>query len=249
MIGRDKCGILPLGADCAGRECGALPHRFPGGFGVDEVNARRFSNLWRHPVSSAPGLNAQQLLEAGHRGDLKFLYAMGDGLLESISNRSFAAEAIARIPVRVHQDIALNSSMLLDSPDTVIVLPAQTRYEQRSGGTITSSERRILFSPEIPGHRVGEALPQWEIPALIGRKAMSNGELLFPFKDSQSIREEMARVMPIYQGIERLNQEGDQMQWGGPHPYKEGFSNMPNSRARFTVVDSVNSRERARRSM
>jgi hypothetical protein len=66
---------------------------------------------------------------------------------------------------------------------------------------------------------------------------MSNGELLFPFNNTQSIREEMARVMPMYQGIEKLGKEGDQLQWGGPYLFKGGFSNMPNYRARFTVLE------------
>jgi predicted molibdopterin-dependent oxidoreductase YjgC len=66
---------------------------------------------------------------------------------------------------------------------------------------------------------------------------MSNGELLFPFDDTRSIREEMARVMPMYQGIDKLTREGDQLQWGGPYLYKSGFTNMPNQRARFTVLE------------
>ena len=43
----------------------------------------------------------------------------------------------------------------------VIILPAATRYEQEGGGTETTTERRIIFSPEIPGHRVGEARSEW----------------------------------------------------------------------------------------
>jgi predicted molibdopterin-dependent oxidoreductase YjgC len=236
MIGRRYCGILRLDGECAGRECGAAPDSFPGAFPVDELNARRFSNLWRHPVSSAPGLNGTQMLEGCHREEIKFLYAVAEDLLQIIPNRSFAAEAIARVPFRIHQDVALNSAMLAAPRDTVLVLPAQTRYEQRSGGTITSSDRRILFSPEIAGRRAGESLPDWEIPALIGRAMLSNGELLFPYGDTQSIREEMARVMPIYKGIERLAEEGDEFQWGGRYLYKDGFSRMPNSRARFTMI-------------
>jgi predicted molibdopterin-dependent oxidoreductase YjgC len=127
--------------------------------------------------------------------------------------------------------------MLLDAEEAVLLLPAQTRYEQLGGGISTSTERRIRFTPEIPGHRIGEARPEWEIPALIGRKTMSNGELLFPFDDTRSIREEMARVMPMYQGIDKLTREGDQLQWGGPYLYKSGFTNMPNQRARFTVLE------------
>ena len=72
---------------------------------------------------------------------------------------------------------------------------------------------------------------------LIGRKAMPNGDKLFPFDDTQAIREEMGRVMPIYQGIEKLTKEGDQLQWGGPYLFKDGFTAMAHNRAHFTVLD------------
>jgi len=177
------------------------------------------------------------MIEAAHRGEIKFLYSIGGNLLETMPDPKFVAEAMAKIPLRVHQDIVLNASVLLDAEDAVVILPGQTRYEQRSGGTSTSTERRIRFTPEIPGHRIGETLPEWKIPVLIGRKTMPNGDKLFPFDDTQAIREEMSRVMPIYQGIEKLTKEGDQLQWGGPYLYKDGFTAMPGSRAQFTVLD------------
>jgi anaerobic selenocysteine-containing dehydrogenase len=66
---------------------------------------------------------------------------------------------------------------------------------------------------------------------------MPNGDLLFPYENTQSIRDEMSRVMPMYQGIEKLKKEGDHLQWGGSFLYKGGqFSGMPNGRALFSVV-------------
>ena len=240
MLGRDKCGIMPIRGQSGvqgGSECGAEPDKFPGGFSVNDDSARRFSNLWHHPAPSNPGLKVREMVAAARRGEMKFFYSIGGNLLETMPDPKFVAEALERVPVRVHQDIALNPSMLLDADEAVVLLPGQTRYEQRSGGTSTSTERRIRFTPEIPGHKIGKALPEWEIPALIGRKSMPNGDKLFPFHDSQAIREEMSRVMPIYQGIEKLTKEGDQLQWGGPQLYRDGFTNMPNNRARFTALD------------
>jgi molybdopterin-dependent oxidoreductase alpha subunit len=241
MIGREKCGIMPIRGHSGvqgGGECGSEPDKFPGGFPVNDENARRFSNLWRHPVPSTSGLKIPEMIEAAHEGKLKFIYSIGGNLLETMPDRNFVAQALRRVPFRVHQDIVLNSSMLLDAEEAVLILPAQTRYEQRSGGTTTSTERRIRFTPEIPGHRIGETRPEWEIPTLIGRKALPTSEHLFPFQDTQSIREEMARVMPIYHGVEQLGKEGDHFQWGGPYLFKNGqFGGMPNGRALFTVLD------------
>ena len=240
MLGREKCGIMPMrghsGAQ-GGGECGFAPDKFPGGFAVNDESARRFSNLWHHPVPSTPGLKLPDMIEAVHQGKCKFLYSVGGNLLDALPDTSFISAALARLPMRVHQDIVLNTSMLLDAEEIVILLPGQTRYEQRSGGTSTSTERRIRFTPEIPGHQLGDALSDWEIPVLIGRKTLPNGDKLFPFTHTQAIREEMSRVMPIYQGIEKLTQEGDHLQWGGPQLYKDGFTLMPDNRALFTAVD------------
>src|SRR6201999_968746 len=111
--------------------------------------------------------------------------------------------------------IVLNTSTLLDSRGTVLVLPAETRYEQRSGGSSTSTERRIRFTPEIPGPRIAEARPEWEIPALIGRRLEPDRDDLFPYEDSGAVRREMGELMPMYAGIEKLSKEGDWVQWGG----------------------------------
>ena len=240
MLGREKCGIMPIGGHSGvqgGGECGTEPDKFPGGFAVNDETARRFSNLWHHPVPSNPGLKVPRMIETAQRGEIKFLYSIGGNLLETMPDPNFVTDALTRVPLRVHQDIVLNASMLLEADEAVVLLPGQTRYEQRSGGTATSTERRIRFTPEIPGHRIGETRPEWEIPVLIGRKAMPNGDKLFPFDDTQAIREEMGRVMPIYQGIDKLTKEGDQLQWGGPYLFKDGFIAMAHNRAHFTVLD------------
>ena len=241
MLGRQKCGIMAMRSDSGapgGGDCGALPDSFPGGFSVNNPSARRFSNLWHHPVPSMPGLKLPEMIAAAHRSEIRFLYSMGGNLLDDRMHESgFVAEALSRVPVRVHQGSLLNPSMLLDAEQAVVLLPGQTRYEQRSGGTSTSVERRIRFTPEIPGPRLGEALPDWEIPELIGRKAMPNGDKLFPFEDTQAIREEISRVMPIYHGVEKLTKEGDQLQWGGPQLYSQGFTMMPANRALFTALE------------
>ena len=240
MLGREKCGIMAIRGHSGvqgGGECGSEPERFPGGFEVNEENARRFSNLWRHPVPAAPGLKLFQMIEAAHRGEMDFLYSIGGNLLETMRDRRFVEEALAQVSVRVHQDIVLNSSMLIDAEEAVVLLPGQTRYEQKGGGTTTSTERRIRFTPEIPGHQIGESRPEWEIPCLIARRAMPNGNLLFPYGDTQSIRAEMSRVMPMYQGVEKLTKQGDWLQWGGAYLFKGGqCPNMPEGRALFSVL-------------
>ncbi|HVL47018.1 MAG TPA: FdhF/YdeP family oxidoreductase [Candidatus Thermoplasmatota archaeon] len=236
-VGRPKTGIMPIRGHSGvqgGGECGVDPEKLPGGVPLTAESAKRFSDLWGFDVPVEKGLMTGEMLERAARGEMDVLYSLGGNLLETMPDPRFMREALASVPLRIHQDIVLNTSTVLDAAEAVLVLPAQTRYEQRSGGTSTSTERRIRFTPEIEGHPViGEARPEWEIPALIGRAMGKPG---FAYRDSAEIRAEMATSMPMYAGVETLEKQGDWVQWGGERLGADGFVNMPDRRARFSVV-------------
>jgi molybdopterin-dependent oxidoreductase alpha subunit len=239
MIGREKCGILPIRGHSGvqgSAECGADADKLPGALDVNDENCARFEKAWKHPIPRRPGLRAAHLLERAGDTGLDVLYLVGGNHLETMPDRAHARRALENVRLRVHQDIVLNTSTLLDAREAVIVLPAETRYEQRTGGTSTSTERRIRFSPEIPGPRIAEAKPEWEIPALIGRLLEPDRDDLFGYRDSAAIRREMGALMPLYTGIEKLEKEGDWVQWGGARLGADGFPNLPEGRARFSVV-------------
>jgi predicted molibdopterin-dependent oxidoreductase YjgC len=126
--------------------------------------------------------------------------------------------------------------MLLPPRETVVLFPATTRYESPGGGTETSTERRIIFSPEIPGRRVGSAKPEWEVLGEVAARVRPDRAARVRFASSQAIREEIARAVPLYAGIERLSAEGEELQWGGPLLYADGVFGTPGGKARFTAV-------------
>jgi len=239
MLGREKCGVLPIRGHSGvqgGGECGVDPDKYPGGFEVaNPSDRRRFEELWGAPLPAWKGRRTLQMLEAAHGGEIDFLYSLGGNLLETMPDRAYMSEALARVKLRVHQDIVLNTSSLLPGR-TVILLPAQTRYETPGGGTSTSTERRIRFSPEIAGPRIAEARPEWRIPVLVATAARPALAPLLAWKGTAEIRAEMCRAMPIYGGIERLEREGQWVQWGGERLFADGFTRMPEGRARFTAV-------------
>lgn len=237
MIGRPNTGIMPIRGHSGvqgSAECGADPDKLPGGVSLEE-HAARFEAAWQHFIPREPGLKAAHLLDRAGDDGLDLLYLIGGNHLETMPDREHARRALERVKLRVHQDIVLNTSTLLDAEEAVIVLPAQTRYEQRSGGTSTSTERRIRYTPEIPGPRIAEARPEWEIPCLIGQKLEPTRRDLFHYPSTREIRAEMGELMPLYAGIEKLEKEGDWVQWGGPQLGAERFG-TPDGKARFSVV-------------
>ena len=249
MLGRANAGLVPVRGHSGvqgGAECGSVPNTFPGGAPVNEENARHFSELWGHPLTARPGLSAPEMLDAAARGELDVFYIAGGNFVETMPEPERMRAALARVPCRIHQDLFVNSSMLVEPGEWVLLLPGQTRYEQKGGGTLTSTERRIRFSPEIPGPRIGEAMAEWEIFARAGQAALGpEKKHLLDYADTAAIRAEMERCMPLYQGIGGLSAEGDSVQYGGPLLCANGVcANMPGGRARFTplvppVLDDV----------
>jgi len=136
----------------------------------------------------------------------------------------------------VHQDIVVSRQMLVEPADTVVLLPATTRYEQPGGGTETSTERRIYFSPEIPGRRIGEARAEWQVLAEIAARVRPERAGAVDFSDARAVRADIARAVPTYDGIERLAHKGDMVQWGGPMLCRDGRFGHPDGRARFHAV-------------
>ena len=174
-LGKSKNGILAIAGHSGvqgGEECGVSPEKYPGGFNVNSENAAKFTDTWGHAVPDSKGYSTGPMIEAAIDGKLDFLYNLGGNLVETMPRPSWVKEAFENIRLRIHQDINLNTSTLVEPGELVVVLPAQTRYEQRGGGTSTSTERRIRFSPEIEGHpQVGVCKPEWEIPGLVAAAA------------------------------------------------------------------------------
>lgn len=239
MIGREKCGILPIRGHSGVQgtaECGADADKLPGAVDITEESCARFEAAYRHPIPHRAGLRASHLLDRAGEQGLELLYLVGGNHLETMPDRKHAQRALEAVRLRVHQDIVLNTTTLLDAREAVLVLPAATRYEQPGGGTSTSTERRIRFSPEIRGPRIAEAKPEWQIAADIGKRLEPDRPDLFGFEGAAAVRREMAEVMPLYRGIEQLEKEGDSVQWGGARLGASGFPNMPDGRARLSVV-------------
>jgi molybdopterin-dependent oxidoreductase alpha subunit len=238
-VGRRNAGLMPIRGHSGvqgGAEMGAYATAFPGAVSIDADSAAALSEQYGFPVGSRPGLTAEEMIEAAARDGLDVLWSSGGNFLDVLPDPEAVAQALHRVPLRVHQDIVVSSQMLEDPSDTVLLLPAATRYEQRGGGTETTTERRVAFSPEIPGHQVGEARSEWEIFGDVARRVDPGRAHLLSFATGDAIRDEIARVVPSYSGVETLRATGDAIQWGGTRLCDGGVFPTPSGRAQFTAV-------------
>jgi molybdopterin-dependent oxidoreductase alpha subunit len=232
LVGRPKRGVMPIRGHSGvqgGAEVGCVPN-------VDASTRAAWAKAWGFDPPDWHGLTAAEMVEAAGRGALDVWWIVGGNFLETVADAAGTRAALARPGLRIHQDIVLSSAMLVDPSDTVLLLPAATRYESPGGGTETSTERRIIFSPEIPGRRVGSARPEWEVFRDVVRRAWPDRADWMAFPDAAAVRAEIARAVPLYAGIERLAAKGDQVQWGGPTLFADGQFVTSDGRAQFSPL-------------
>lgn len=218
-VGRDKCGLVPIRGHSSvqgGAEMGAYSTAFPGGKPVNAENAATLAGQYGFPVPDWTGLTATGMVEGCARGELDLLYCLGGNFLRTLPDPEYVKEALSRVPVRVHQDIILTDQLFIEPGEEVLLLPAQTRYEQDDGGTETSTERRVMFSPEIP-RQVGEARAEWKILLQLAAAVHPDRAHLLGCETGWQMREEIARVVPFYDGVQHLRKTGDAFQYGGDH--------------------------------
>ncbi len=238
-VGRDKCGLMPIRGHSSvqgGAEMGAYATAFPGGKAINSESAKWLSAEYGFPVPDQNGLTAVEMVEASARGELDLLYCVGGNFLRTLPEPEHVAKAMANVPMRVHQDIILTDQMFIEAREEVLLLPAKTRYEQDDGGTETTTERRVIFSPELP-REVGEARAEWKILRELAAATYPDRAHLLGCETGQGMREEIARVVPFYDGIQHLKKGGDQFQYGGPHLCANGKFATADGKGHFRVVD------------
>ena len=237
-VGRDKCGLMPIRGHSSvqgGAEMGAYATALPGGKPINAETAGDLARQYGFPVPAQPGLSTGEMVEAAARGDLNLLYCLGGNFLRTLPDPRFVATAMANVPLRVHQDIILTDQMFIDAREAVLLLPAKTRYEQDDGGTETITERRIIFSPEIP-RQVGEARAEWKILRELAAVTYPERAHFLGCETGWKMREEIARIVPFYDGFQKLNKTGDAFQYGGPHLCAGGNFPTADGKAHFRVV-------------
>jgi predicted molibdopterin-dependent oxidoreductase YjgC len=237
-VGRDKNGLMPIRGHSSvqgGAEMGAYSTAFPGGKPITSENAATLSKLYGFAVPDWTGLTATEMVEAAARSELDILYCLGGNFLRTLPEPDYVAHAMSNVPLRVHQDIILTDQMFIEAREEVILLPAKTRYEQDDGGTETTTERRIIFTPEIP-REIGEAKTEWKILRELAAAAYPERASLLGCETGWKMREEIARVVPFYEGVQHLKHSGDAIQYGGPHLCADGQFATTDGKGHFRVV-------------
>jgi molybdopterin-dependent oxidoreductase alpha subunit len=254
FLGKKHSGLMPFRGHSSVQgsgEMGADPFVLPGGDFYGE-NIERIEKIWGFKLpdwqGDIVGVTLENIvLPDNHERKVKLYYLSGGNFLETMPDPDFIRKALSELEIRVHQDIILNTSTLVDAKEAVIVLPAKTRYEQEGGGTSTSTERMVYFSPEIEGNRnrIEEARAEWKIYIDLAKRVKPETAHLIDFKNAQEVREEIALANPNYDGIQHLKNKGDVFQWGGAWLCEDGICPTPDGKGNLIPVKIPGMNKRA----
>lgn len=205
-IGKESAGVNPLrGQNNVQGACdmGALPGDYPGYQKVYDENIRsKFEDSWKKELSNQAGLTLTEIINECGKGEIKFLYVMGENPMLSDPDLKHVEESLINTEFLVVQDIFLTETAKYAD----VVLPAATFAEK--DGTFTNSERRVQRIRKAI-EPIGEAKPDWEILTEI----MKRLGMVETYRSAEDIFNELAKMTPQYRGInyERINEEG--LQW------------------------------------
>jgi len=240
FVGKPGSGLMPIRGHSGvqgGAEMGAYSTVFPGGKLINEENAAWLTREYGFEIRPERGLTAPEMIDAAAKHDLDVLFSAGGNFVEVLPDPNYVEAALSSIPLRIHMDIVLSPQMFIPPKDTILLLPAATRYEIRGGVTETSTERRVIFSPEIKGYRPGDAKPEYEVLIEIISRVYPELIHKIRFEGTVAIREEIARVIPYYDGIQNLKEYGDSFQYGGAYLAENWNFPTSDGKAHFTPVD------------
>ncbi|MBM3474843.1 MAG: formate dehydrogenase subunit alpha [Armatimonadetes bacterium] len=233
-VGRPGAGLMPLrGQSNVQGACdmGALSNFLTGYVPVTDAERRaRIAAQWGTPeLPAAVGLTVVEMMHAAGTGALRALYVMGENPMITDPNVDHVREGLRNLDLLVVQDIFLTETAELAD----YVLPAALWAEK--AGSYTNTERRVQWQPRlIPPP--GEALPDWQIIASMGR--LTGWADQFDVPSPEPVLAEINAVSPAYRGV---TQERTQALGGVTWPCpEEGHPGTPIlHETRFATADGL----------
>ena len=239
-VGKEGAGVAPLRGQNnvqGGGDMGALPNLLPGYSNVDVQEERdRFRRVWGTEPPAEPGIPLTEMWDAVLDGRIKAMWIVGENPFLSDPDGSHVEEALKALDLLIVQELFPTGT----SNQATIILPAASFAEK--DGTFTNTERRVQRVRKAL-EPIGQARADWEIVCDVAKRMGAEG---FEFGSPGDIMDEVAQVVPQYQGISytRLDELPAGIQWPCPGPdnlgtpilHTEAFPTLE-GRARFVPVE------------
>jgi ferredoxin-nitrate reductase len=230
QIGKPGCGPFSLTGQpnaMGGRETGGLSHILPGYRLVKNAQDRaEVEEFWGVPagrIPAAPGLTAWETITGLETGAVQFLWIAATNPAVSLPDLERTKAALRRSPFTVYQEAYYPT----ETADFAHLLLPSSQWGEKTG-TMTNSERMVTLCQAFSAS-VGEAKPDWEIFAEVGRRMGFADK--FEFQTSAAIYDEFVQLtegrLCDMTGLSHQRLLAAPMQWPCP---KEGLSTSTSKR-------------------
>jgi predicted molibdopterin-dependent oxidoreductase YjgC len=240
-VGKESTGIYYLAPhnNLQGAcDMGVLPDYLPGYQKLSNpIVKEKFEKEWDIKLPGNAGLTVKEIICAAKERKIRGMYIVGDNPVLSYPDKDLVMDALQSLEFLVVQDIFMSETAELAN----VVLPAASFAEK--DGTFTGIDRRIQRVRKAI-EPVGQARPDWKIIEELSTKV----GYPMSYDSPAQIMEEIARLTPIYGGIDYGRLEEGGLQWPCPdkaHPgtkflYKDGFTR---GAGKFITVEYVSPTE------
>ncbi|RUR79660.1 molybdopterin oxidoreductase family protein [Chlorogloeopsis fritschii PCC 9212] len=193
QIGKPGAGPFSLTGQpnaMGGREAGGLAHLLPGYRLVKNPQHRaEVEDVWglkRGQISPTPGMTAWDMIVGLENGSVGLLWIAATNPAVSMPDLKRTKAALMRSPFTIYQDAYYPTETAAYAH---VLLPAAQWSEKT--GVMTNSERTVTLCPAFR-RPPGEAKPDWEIFAEVGRRLGFVGE--FAFANSAEVYAEFVKL-------------------------------------------------------
>ncbi|MEW6418979.1 MAG: formate dehydrogenase subunit alpha [Nitrospirota bacterium] len=215
-------------------DMGVLPEFLPGYQKLNNpIVKEKFEIEWGIKLPDNAGLTIKEIIHAAKERKIRGMYIVGDNPVLSYPDKDLVMDALQSLEFLIVQDIFMSETAEMAN----VVFPAASFAEK--DGTFTSIDRRIQKVRKAI-EPVGQARPDWKIIEELSTKV----GYPMSYDSPAQVMEEIARLTPIYGGIDYGRLENGCLQWPCPdkrHPgtkflYEDGFTK---GKGKFIAVEHV----------
>ena len=202
-LGRPGCGLLPIRGHSNVQGVGSMGMS-PA---VREAFALALEHAYSITVPRDPGQDTYASMEAASRGDVEAALLLGGNLFASNPDRTWAGDAMRKIPFTVSLTTKLNEGHVHGRGQTSIVLPVLARDEEAQPTTQESMFNYVRLSDGGTPAVKGDLRSEVDILATLAARCLPEGR--FDWSSLQShkaLRREIARIVPGYAPIEQIDE-------------------------------------------
>ncbi len=203
---------------------------------LKQAFAERLSRLYNITLPEGSGMDTHGAMVASHEGNIDVAFLLGGNLFGSNPHRTWAAEALQRIPLTITVSTKLNEGHLHGRGQTALILPCLARDEEHQSTTQESMFNYVRLSdggkPLVPGDMRSEV----DIIASIAERILPKGVYDWSTLHShQALRDAIAEVVPGLEPLKDIGQTRAEFQIANRTFHTPAFP-TPDGKAHFYVT-------------